>query len=147
MDASGTASRSLPPFHLAFPVTDLGATRAFYTELLGCAIGREDERWIDFDFFGHQITAHLVDGIERANASNLVDGKGVPIPHFGAVLEWSAWHALAERLRDAGVAFVIEPHIRFPGQVGEQATMFLDDPSGNHLELKSFQDPERLFQR
>lgn len=147
MDAPDTSSRSLPPFHLAFPVTDLGATRAFYVELLGCRVGREDERWIDFDFFGHQITAHQVDGLGRANATNLVDGKGVPIPHFGAVLDWDAWHALAERLKQASVAFIIEPHIRFPGQVGEQATMFLDDPSGNHLEFKSFQDPGRIFQR
>jgi hypothetical protein len=147
MDAPETASRSLPPFHLAFPVTDLGATRAFYVELLGCRLGREDERWIDFDFFGHQITAHLVDGLDRAGASNMVDGKGVPIPHFGAVLAWDHWHALAERLQQANVTFRIAPHIRFPGQVGEQATMFFDDPSGNHLELKSLQDPGQLFQR
>jgi extradiol dioxygenase family protein len=147
MDAPANSSRSLPPFHLAFPVVDLEATRAFYVELLGCGVGREDERWIDFDFFGHQITAHQVDGITRANATNLVDGKGVPIPHFGAVLDWDVWHALAERLRRANIAFIIEPHIRFPGQVGEQATMFLDDPSGNHLEFKSFQDPGRIFQR
>jgi extradiol dioxygenase family protein len=148
MDASDTASRSLPPFHLAFPVTDLGATRAFYVELLGCRVGREDERWIDFDFFGHQITAHQIDAPARGEAPrNLVDGKGVPIPHFGAVLDWDDWHALAERLKRAGIAFIIEPHIRFPGQVGEQATMFLGDPSGNHLEFKSFQDPARIFQR
>lgn len=147
MDAPGTSSRSLPPFHLAFPVTDLGATRAFYVELLGCRVGREDERWIDLDFFGHQITAHQVDAREDAGASNLVDGKGVPIPHFGAVLAWDDWHALAERLKQAGVSFRIAPHIRFPGQTGEQATMFFDDPSGNHLELKSFQDPGQLFQR
>jgi extradiol dioxygenase family protein len=148
MDAPDTTSRSLPPFHLAFPVTDLDATRAFYAGLLGCGVGREDERWIDFDFFGHQITAHLVDEHEHDRApTNPVDGKDVPIPHFGAVLDWDVWHALAERLRQAGVAFIIEPHIRFPGQVGEQATMFLGDPSGNYLEFKSFQDPDRLFQR
>jgi extradiol dioxygenase family protein len=147
MDAPAVSSRSLPPFHLAFAVVDLAATRAFYGELLGCGIGREDERWIDFDFFGHQITAHQIDGLARANATNLVDGKGVPIPHFGAVLAWDDWHALAERLRQAGIEFIIEPHIRFPGQVGEQATMFLADPSGNHLEFKSFQDPGRIFQR
>lgn len=146
MDAPDNAS--LPPFHLAFPVTDLDATRAFYVELLGCGVGREDERWIDFDFFGHQITAHQIDAPARGEAPrNLVDGKGVPIPHFGAVLEWNAWHALAERLKRAGVTFIIEPHIRFPGQVGEQATMFLADPSGNHLEFKSFQDPGRIFAR
>ncbi|ACY15201.1 VOC family protein [Haliangium ochraceum] len=138
---------ALTPFHLAFPVTDLAATRGFYAELLGCGIGREDERWIDFDFFGHQITAHLVDAALASPAGNLVDGKDVPIPHFGAVLEWAAWHQLAARLRQAGLSFLIEPHIRFPGQVGEQATMFLRDPSGNHLEFKSFREPERLFQR
>ncbi|WP_428262217.1 VOC family protein [Haliangium sp.] len=137
-----------PPFHLAFPVTDLEATRRFYVELLGCRVGRESERWIDFDFFGHQITAHRVDGRAVApTPTNEVDAKDVPVPHFGAVLGWERWHTLAERLRGAQVAFVIEPHIRFPGEVGEQATMFLCDPSGNHLEFKAFQAPERLFQR
>lgn len=147
MHAPDTSQPALPPFHLAFPVTDLAATRAFYTELLGCGVGRESERWIDFDFLGHQITAHLVDAHRATAGTNLVDGKGVPIPHFGAVLAWDAWHALAERLRRAGVDFLIEPHVRFPGQAGEQATMFLRDPSGNHLEFKSFQDPDRTFQR
>jgi uncharacterized protein len=144
---------TLPPFHLAFPVIDLEATRTFYCELFGCRIGREAEEWIDFDFFGHQITAHrIAHGGEAREpiapaGENPVDGKQVPIPHFGAVLAWDAWHALAERLERAGVAFVIAPHVRFPGQVGEQATMFLSDPSGNHIELKSFKDPERLFAR
>lgn len=157
MDAPDTQTRPLPPFHLAFPVTDLEATRAFYGTLLGCAIGRESERWIDFDFFGHQITAHQVDGPGRdagattnppANPpTNPVDGKDVPIPHFGAVLDWDVWHALADRLQRAGITFLIEPHIRFPGQVGEQATMFFRDPSGNHLEFKAFQDPASIFQR
>ncbi len=149
MDAPATQTRPLPPFHLAFPVADLDATRAFYGELLGCSIGRESERWIDFDFFGHQITAHQVDGPGRGPGAptNPVDGKDVPIPHFGAVLDWDAWHALAERLQRAKVEFLIEPHIRFPGQAGEQATMFFRDPSGNHLEFKSFQDPDRIFQR
>lgn len=148
MDAPDTQTRPLPPFHLAFPVTDLEATRAFYGSLLGCQVGRESERWIDFDFFGHQITAHQVDGPGRTGApTNDVDGKDVPIPHFGAVLDWDAWHALADRLKQAGVAFIIEPHIRFPGQVGEQATMFFRDPSGNHLEFKAFQDQARMFQR
>lgn len=147
MHAPDTSHPALPPFHLAFLVTDLAATRAFYTELLGCRVGRESERWIDLDFFGHQITAHQVDAHPATQGINMVDGKGVPIPHFGAVLDWDTWHAVAERLRGAGVAFLIEPHIRFPGQAGEQATMFLSDPSGNHIELKSFQDPERIFQR
>ena len=144
---------SLPPFHLAFPVTDLEATRAFYCGLLDCRVGRESEAWIDFDFFGHQITAHCIaaEGQPREPLApageNPVDGKQVPIPHFGAVLAWEAWLELAGRLERAGVAFVIEPHVRFPGQIGEQATMFLRDPSGNHIELKSFKDPARLFAR
>jgi extradiol dioxygenase family protein len=136
-----------PPFHLAFPVTDLEATRAFYAGLLGCAVGREAERWIDFDFFGHQISAHLVDAPPERAPENPVDGDGVPARHFGAVLEWEHWQALAERLRAAGVRFRIEPRVRFRGEVGEQATMFLDDPSGNALEFKSFRDPARLFAR
>lgn len=137
----------MTPFHLAFPVTDLEATRTFYRDLIGCGIGRESDAWIDFDFFGHQITAHRVARPASPAPTNEVDGKDVPIPHFGAVLEWQEWHRLADRLRQAGVAFLIEPHIRFPGQVGEQATMFLRDPSGNHLEFKSFQDPASLFAR
>lgn len=135
----------MTPFHLAFPVFDLAATRTFYVELLGCKVGREDDHWIDFDFFGHQITAHHVPRQGNAVPTNPVDGKDVPIPHFGAVLDWPAWHELADRLRAAQVAFVIEPYIRFAGEVGEQATLFLTDPSGNHLEFKSFKDPARLF--
>ncbi len=138
---------SAPPFHHAFPVTDLAATRRFYGELLGCREGRSAPRWVDFDFFGHQISAHKVDGALPKAALNPVDGDDVPVPHFGAILEWNAWHALAERLRASGVRFGIEPHIRFKGQVGEQATMFLLDPSGNALEFKSFQDPTRVFAR
>lgn len=138
---------NLPPFHLAFPVTDIEAARAFYAGLLGCGVGREDTRWIDFDFFGHQISAHLVDEPPPSGPTNEVDGKAVPVRHFGAVLEWDAWHALADRLRGAGVDFLIEPHIRFPGQTGEQATLFIQDPSGNGLEFKAFKDPRRLFAR
>ncbi|GAB4561786.1 MAG: VOC family protein [Haliangiales bacterium] len=147
MDEHPSAA-ALLPFHLAFPVTDLDATRRFYCELLGCRVGRESERWIDLDFFGHQLTAHLVasrDGGEPT-PSNSVDAKEVPIPHFGAVLPWDDWHQLAARVEQAGVEFVIAPYIRFAGQVGEQATMFFCDPSGNHIELKSFKDPRRLFQ-
>ena len=138
---------SAPPFHHAFPVTDLAATRRFYGELLGCREGRSAPRWIDFDFFGHQISAHMVDGALPLAAINPVDGDDVPVPHFGAILEWKAWHELAARLRASGVRFGIEPHVRFKGEIGEQATMFLRDPSGNALEFKSFQDPSRVFAR
>lgn len=137
----------LPPFHLAFPVTDLAKTRDFYAGLLGCAVGREDARWIDFDFFGHQISAHLVDAMPVPGPTNEVDGKAIPVRHFGAVLDWGNWHGLAERLRESDIAFLIEPHIRFAGQVGEQATLFIQDPCGNGLEFKSFKDPQRLFAR
>jgi extradiol dioxygenase family protein len=137
----------MPPFHLAFPVTDLEATRNFYGGVLGCAIGREDTRWIDFDFFGHQISGHLVDTAPAPEPTNLVDGKAVPVRHFGAVLDWTDWQRLAQRLRDAGIGFLIEPHIRFAGQSGEQATLFITDPSGNGLEFKAFKDPQRLFAR
>jgi hypothetical protein len=149
---------TLAPFHLAIPVHDLAAARAFYGGLLGCPEGRSDTEWVDFDFHGHQLVAHrdrnaraaiTDDGASNEGAApglaNRVDGHDVPVPHFGLVLEWQAWHALAERLRAAGVGFVIEPGIRFKGEVGEQATMFLRDPSGNALEFKSFRDPTRLF--
>ena len=135
-----------PPFHLAFPVHDLAAARAFYTGTLGCRIGREAERWIDFDFFGHQITAHLAPGDGPAAAS-AVDGDRVPVRHFGVILEWHAWQALARRLGERGVAFLIGPRIRFAGAPGEQATLFIEDPSGNALEFKAFRDPARIFAR
>ncbi len=134
----------MPPFHLAFPVLDLAAAERFYVGVLGCAVGRRDARWIDFDFYGHQISAHLVD-TASAIATNEVDGDDVPARHFGAVLPWDEWEATAARLRDAGVEFVIAPRIRFEGQPGEQGTFFLRDPSGNAIELKSFKDPSRLF--
>jgi hypothetical protein len=136
---------AMPPFHLAFPVDDLEAARGFYAGLLGCATGRESERWIDFDFFGHQITAHLVDAAEAPAATNPVDGNQVPARHFGAILDWDAWHRLSDRLTAEGVRFVIEPKIRFQGEVGEQATMFLLDPAGNALEFKSFKDRGQVF--
>lgn len=134
---------SLQPFHLAFPVDDLAAARRFYGGLMGCAEGRSSETWIDFDFFGHQIVAHLAPAgsIHR----NPVDGDQVPVPHFGIVLDWDAFHALADRLRDADVRFEIEPHVRFAGEVGEQATMFFFDPSGNALEFKAMRTPQNLF--
>ncbi|EYF04934.1 VOC family protein [Chondromyces apiculatus] len=136
-----------PPFHLAFPVTDLEATRCFYGSLLGCGLGRESDRWIDFDFFGHQITAHLVDRPAHEAATNPVDGDDIPVRHFGAVLPWEAWHALRDRLRQAGTSFLVEPHIRFAGEPGEQATFFITDPGGNAIEFKSFKDPAKLFAR
>lgn len=136
---------SAPPFHLAFPVDDLSAARAFYGGLLGCREGRSSAAWIDFDFYGHQVVAHLSPEEVRRAPANPVDGKDVPVRHFGVVLPWDAWHALADRLRQAGVRFIIEPGIRFPGQVGEQATMFLLDPAGNALEFKSFRDMARIF--
>ena len=136
----------LAPFHLAFPVLNLAATRRFFTEVLGCRVGREDERWIDFDFFGHQLTAHLSDAMP-ALATNQVDGKAVPVSHFGLVLEWQQWHSLAERLQRLKVTFLIEPHVRFRGKVGEQATLFVLDPSGNGIELKSFRERAQLFAR
>jgi len=136
---------SLQPFHLAFPVHDLAAARDFYVGLLGCGVGRSSDAWIDFDLYGHQIVAHLDPAAGQAGLSNPVDGHDVPVPHFGVVLEWRAWHALAERLTAAGIPFGIAPYVRFEGQVGEQATMFFRDPSGNALEFKAFRDPEQLF--
>ena len=136
---------TLYPFHLAFPVTDLAATRRFYVELLGCRVGRESDDWIDFDFWGHQITAHRIAGRAPVAGHNPVDGKAIPVPHFGVVLDWETFHALAERLTQAGVTFVVPPYIRFAGQVGEQATMFFCDPAGNHLEFKAFRHAAELF--
>ena len=136
---------NLPPFHLAFPVHDLDAARAFYGGLLGCPEGRSDTRWIDFDFFGHQIVAHLSPEAKPHAHTNPVDGHDVPVPHFGAVLPMEEWRALAERLEAAGTDFVIAPTVRFAGEPGEQATMFFLDPSGNALELKAMRDPAKLF--
>lgn len=137
---------SLQPFHLAVPVADLGEARSFYGELLGCPEGRSSPEWVDFDFFGHQLVAHLDAAAgARTTQHNAVDGKDVPVPHFGVVLQWDAWHALAAKLQGAGVRFGIEPGIRFQGQVGEQATMFFQDPSGNALEFKAFRDLSQLF--
>ncbi|MDQ8756679.1 VOC family protein [Sphingosinicella sp. LHD-64] len=137
---------ALPPFHLAFPVHDLDAARAFYGGLLGCPEGRSAAEWIDFDFFGHQIVAHLDPAGPPRRAHNPVDGHDVPVPHFGAVLPMADWRALADRLAGA-VDFVIEPTVRFEGLPGEQATMFFLDPSGNALEIKAMADPARLFAR
>jgi len=138
---------SLPPFHLAFPVDDLAAARRFYGELLGCTEGRSADHWVDFDLKGHQIVAHLAPDAARARAVNPVDGEEVPVPHFGVVLPMDDWRELAQRLKDAGTDFVIPPTIRFEGQPGEQATMFLLDPAGNALEFKAMADPANLFAR
>ena len=136
---------ALPPFHLAFPVHNLAAARRFYGELLGCPEGRSDRDWIDFDFHGHQIVAHLVAGAKPRRHSNPVDGHDVPVPHFGLVLSMEDWRALADRLRREQVEFVIEPTIRFDGLPGEQATMFFLDPSGNAIEIKAMRDASALF--
>ncbi len=136
-----------PPFHLAFPVSSLQQARAFYGDLLGCPEGRSSDSWVDFDLRGHQIVAHLAPDEIGPRRTGKVDGDDVPVRHFGLVLEMHEWHALAERLRAAGTQFVIEPHVRFKGQVGEQATMFLLDPCGNALEFKAFADPAQLFAR
>ena len=137
---------SLSPFHLAFPVDDLAKARRFYGEVLGCAEGRSSDEWIDFDFHGHQIVAHL-SGEAGDRTSNPVDGHDVPVPHFGLVLSMDEWRTLAERLKAAGTDFVIEPTIRFEGKHGEQATMFLRDPSGNALEFKALTDMRQLFEK
>ncbi|WP_338426105.1 VOC family protein [Sphingopyxis kveilinensis] len=136
----------LPPFHIAFPVHDLDAARHFYGQVMGCAEGRSDTDWIDFNLYGHQIVAHCVGARRDAVAGhNPVDGHSVPVPHFGVVLPPAEWRALAERLRAAGVEFVIEPYTRFAGEPGEQSTMFFYDPSGNALEFKAFRDIDQLF--
>ncbi len=134
-----------PLFHLAFPVNDLDAARTFYGEVLGCPEGRSDPSWIDFDFFGHQSVAHLQPQAVGDRATNAVDGHGVPIPHFGLVLPMEEWQILADRLKARSIIFVIEPYIRFAGLPGEQATMFVRDPSGNALEFKAFRDLSQVF--
>lgn len=138
---------SLSPFHLAIPVYDLAAARTFYGEVFGLEEGRSSDHWVDFNFYGHQLVIHenpKTSSQENAH-SNSVDGHDVPVPHFGVVLDWDKWEALAERLKARGTEFVIEPYVRFQGQVGEQATMFLFDPCGNALEFKAFKDMGQLF--
>lgn len=136
---------SIPRFHLAFPVNDLALARSFYVGVLGCGVGRSDAMWIDFDFYGHQIVAHLSPVRSGDVTANHVDGDNVPVPHFGLILEWDEWQSLAERVRNAGISFVIEPHIRFAGKPGEQATMFFRDPTGNALEFKAFKHEGQIF--
>ena len=140
---------TMPPFHLAFAVHDLEAARAFYGDLLGCREGRSDDDWVDFDFFGHQIVAHLAPSVvaDGARGTNPVDGEDVPIPHFGVVLAMDRWQNLADRLDAAGTEWIIPPTVRFRDAPGEQATMFFRDPSGNALEIKAMADPDGLFAR
>ncbi len=136
---------ALAPFHLAIPVTSLAQARSFYGDLLGCPEGRSSEDWVDFDFFGHQVVAHLAPDEAGHRNTSAVDGDNVPVRHFGMVLSMDDWNKMADKLRAVNTAFVIEPHIRFKGQVGEQATMFFLDPCGNAVEFKAFADPSRLF--
>ena len=134
-------------FHLAFPVDDLAAARRFYAGLLGCREGRSSERWVDFDFYGHQIVAHLVDGNEDTAFANPVDGKMIPVRHFGLIVPFDEWERLATHLRDAGVEFIVDPYIRFNGAPGEQGPFFVRDPAGNAVEFKAFRDEAQIFAR
>ena len=136
---------SLSPFHLAIPVYDVPLARAFYNDVFGLEEGRSSDHWVDFNFFGHQLSAHVKPEELGCDHTSEVDGKRVPLRHFGALLSWDEWHALADKLKAHGIAFVIEPYIRFQGQAGEQATMFFLDPCGNALEFKSFQDTSQIF--
>jgi extradiol dioxygenase family protein len=136
---------SIPRFHLAFPVKELEDIRTFYVDLLGCKTGRSSDKWIDFDFWGHQVVAHVSPEDAGKSASNEVDGHSVPAKHFGVILEWDEFHELADKLKNHGQEFVIDPYVRFEGKPGEQATMFLLDPSGNALEFKAFRDESQIF--
>ena len=133
------------PFHFAFFVRDLDSTRRFYRDILGCREGRSTDAWVDFDFFGSQISAHMTGPVTPTTDAGVVDGVRVPMPHFGALLEWEEFERIAERIRQARIEFIVEPRVRYPEQPGEQMTMFLRDPSGNALEFKSFRHPEHVF--
>lgn len=135
----------IAPFHLAFPVSDLKETHTFYTEVIGCTTGRTSDHWIDFNFFGHQLVAHLTTESDLKVPTSEVDGKEVPIQHFGIILEWNDWERLSTRLKEKDISFIIEPYVRFKGLPGEQATMFFLDPSGNALEFKAFKDVSQIF--
>lgn len=137
--------KKLNPFHVAVPVDDLEKNRAFYRDVLGCTEGRSDTKWVDFDLFGHQYVIHEVEGLETRLNENPVDAHQVPVPHAGVVLDWEDWHEFSKRLVNQNISFVIEPYIRFKGLVGEQATMFFLDPSGNALEFKAFKNGDQLF--
>ena len=132
-------------FHLAYTVNDLDSTRRFYGDLLGCQEGRSTESWVDFDFFGNQLSLHIGQTIKELESDSRVDNVEVPLPHFGCVLDWDLFHNLADKLKSAGIVFIIEPTIRFEGMPGEQATMFLEDYSQNALEFKSFRNPNEVF--
>lgn len=136
---------SLTPFHLAIPVHNLSECRDFYTNILNFEEGRSSEHWVDYNFFGHQLVIHYKAKKAKDEVTNLVDGKDVPVPHFGVVLEWKVFQEFAELLKSKGITFIIEPYIRFEGLIGEQATMFFKDPSGNALEFKAFKDMSQLF--
>ena len=133
------------PFHLAFPINDIEETKSFYKKHFNCEIGREDKKWVDFDFYGHQLSAHLRPEELKNTKKNSVDGKDVPVRHFGVILEWETWHQLSSKLKENNIDFIIDPYIRFKGEGGEQATMFFLDPSGNALEFKSFKDSSQVF--
>ena len=137
------------PFHLAIPVNDLAVCRKFYKEILECSEGRSSEKWVDFNFFGHQLVIHVKpsEAIPNNRISNPVDGHDVPVPHFGVVLDWDKWTELSEKLKNKNITFVIEPYIRFKGEIGEQATMFLLDPENNAIEFKAFRDIDQLFEK
>lgn len=137
---------SLRPFHLAIPVKDLEETRSFYTDVLGFKEGRSSDNWVDLNCYGHQLVIHLAQSAP-AKIENPVDAKSVPVPHFGVILRWQEWQELSERLKQKQVNFIIEPYIRFEGQVGEQATMFFEDPSGNAIEFKAFMSDEYIFMK
>jgi extradiol dioxygenase family protein len=138
-------THSIQPFHLAFPVADIDETLHFYRDVLGCETGRSSDHWIDFNFWGHQVVAHLSPEEAGKSSTSDVDGHDVPAKHFGVILEWEDWEALADRLKEHDIDFVIEPYVRFAGKPGEQATMFFTDPSGNALEFKAFRDEEQIF--
>ena len=137
------------PFHLAIPVEDLNKCKQFYCDVLGCSEGRSDEKWVDLNFFGHQVVLHQKPESfsSEKQISNLVDGHNIPVPHFGVILEWGDWMELAHRLKLRNIKFIIEPYIRFKGEVGEQATMFFSDPENNALEFKAFKDIDQLFEK
>ena len=135
------------PFHLAFPINDIEETKSFYKKHFNCEIGREDKKWVDFDFYGHQLSAHLRPEELKNTKKNSVDGKDVPVRHFGVILEWETWHQLSSKLKENDIDFIIDPYIRFKGEVGEQATMFFLDPEGNALEFKAFKDIGQLFEK
>tara|TARA_Y100001954_G_C15806625_1_gene603002 strand:- start:1432 stop:1851 length:420 start_codon:yes stop_codon:yes gene_type:complete len=138
---------SLQPFHLAIPVDNIEKSRNFYTNTLGFKEGRSDKKWVDYNFFGHQLVIHLDNSYSRDKNFNSVDGHDVPIPHFGVVLDWIEWESFSKKIMDLKIEFIIKPYIRFKGKVGEQATMFFLDPSGNALEFKSFKNPNQLFKK